>query len=69
VTSYKTGVRTRFLLDDLRTLPGNLKQPGKRLSFLKDFFKFKNVYYDDISLDDPLPFLALFASSGKRILS
>ena len=65
VTDYKVGIKTRFLLDDMRAFPSYMKRSGSRNTFLKDFFKFRGYEYDDISSSDPLPFIVL-AMSGLR---
>lgn len=54
VFTYKTGVKTRWMLGDCRGLIDYLKTE-KRIEVLKDFLKFRGQYYDDISLSDPLP--------------
>jgi len=59
VLTYKTGVRTRWLLGDLRALIDYIK--AGRVEVLKDFFKFKGQHYDDVSFDDPLPTIIEFS--------
>jgi len=54
--TYKTGVKTRWMLGDLRALIDYLRT-DKRMEVLKDFLKL-NGHYDDISLCDPLPTIA-----------
>jgi len=56
VLTYKTGVRTRWMLGDLRALVDYLRT-DKRMEILKDFLKFNGQYYDDVSFDDPIPTL------------
>lgn len=57
VLTYKTGVKTRWMLGDCRALVDYLRT-GKRIEILKDFMKFNGQYYDDISFSDPLPTIA-----------
>jgi len=59
VLTYKTGVRTRWMLGDLRALVDYLRT-DKRMEILKDFLKFNGQYYDDVSFDDPIPTLVEF---------
>jgi len=57
VLTYKTGVKTRWMLGDCRALIDYFRT-GKRMEILKDFLKFNGQYYDDISFGDPLPTIA-----------
>jgi len=57
VLTYKTGVKTRWMLGDLRALVDYLRT-GKRMEILKDFLKFNGQYYDDLSFNDPIPTIA-----------
>ena len=57
VLTYKTGVKTRWMLGDLRALADYLRT-GKRMEILKDFLKFNGQYYDDLSFSDPIPTIA-----------
>jgi len=57
VLTYKTGVKTRWMLGDLRALVDYLRT-GKRMEILKDFLKFNGQYYDDLSFSDPIPTIA-----------
>lgn len=59
VFTYKIGVKTRWMLGDCRGLVSYLKTK-KRMEILKDFFKFNDQYYDDISFDDPFPTIIEF---------
>ena len=54
VFTYKIGVKTRWMLGDLRALIDYIRT-DKRMEIVKDFFKFNGQYYDDISFDDPFP--------------
>jgi len=57
VLTYKTGVKTRWMLGDLRALVDYLRT-GKRMEILKEFLKFNGQYYDDLSFSDPIPTIA-----------
>ena len=59
VLTYNAGVKTRWMLGDLRALIDYIRTE-RRKEILKDFFKFHGQYYDDISLDDPLPSIIEF---------
>ena len=54
VFTYKVGVKTRWILGDLRALIDYIRTE-KRMEILKDFLKFNGQYYDDISFNDPFP--------------
>ena len=54
VFTYKIGVKTRWMLGDLRALIDYIRT-DKRMEIVKDFLKFNEQYYDDISFDDPFP--------------
>lgn len=58
VFNYKTGIKTRWFLADTRTMVDYLIKSDNRYEHLKDFLNFfgKNVFYDDLSFKDPLPF-------------
>lgn len=60
--TYKTGVKTRWMLGDCRGLLDYIRAKRQK-EVLKDFLKFygRDLYYDDISLDDPLPTIAELA--------
>lgn len=55
---YKSGIKCRFLYDDILALKQALREANNKFQcicdFLKSFFD-KNVTYGDISLDDPAP--------------
>jgi len=57
VLTYKTEVKTRWMLGDLRALVDYLRT-NKRMEILKDFLKFNGQYYDDLSFSDPIPTIA-----------
>jgi len=56
VFTYKIGVRTRWMIGDLRALVDYIRTE-KRTKVLKDFFRLNGQYYDDIDLSDPLPII------------
>lgn len=58
VPRFKTGVMTRWIWGDLKTLPQGLKQSGSKLGFLREYVRSFNLRmtYDDFCLKDPLPF-------------
>ena len=60
ILNYKLGVKTRWLLGDIRAFPGNFLRSSKKLKTTFDFINFweKGVTYDDLSLSDPSPFFA-----------
>lgn len=66
VLSYKVGVVTRFLLNDLRAFPSYFRRSHHKLKLLKDYLSFKNKYYDDISIEDPIPTLMLTLNNIRR---
>jgi predicted ATP-grasp superfamily ATP-dependent carboligase len=58
VPGFKTGVMTRWIWGDLKTLPQALRQGNNRLGFLKEYLQLfsRPMIYDDFCLKDPLPF-------------
>jgi len=58
VFNYKTGVRTRWFLGDARAMVDYLLKSNNRYEMLKDFLNVagRDIYYDDISIKDPVPF-------------
>ena len=56
VFTYKIGVKTRWMIGDLRALVDYIRTE-KRTKVLKDFFRLNGQYYDDIDLNDPLPII------------
>lgn len=67
VLNYKVGVKTRFLLNDYRSLISHLKYSDNRSITLKEFLKFyeKGLYYDAFSIEDMLPSI-MFAFKGAK---
>jgi len=70
--NYKTHIKCRWLLGDILSMLSYLRssKPNK-LKMLKEFMKFreKNMFYDDLSKDDPLPTLAEFSMPLSKVLS
>ena len=56
VFTYRIGVKTRWMIGDLRALVDYIRTE-KRTEVLKDFFRLNGQYYDDIDLSDPLPII------------
>lgn len=71
VLNYKVGVKTRFLLNDYRSLMSHFKNSGNRSGTLKEFLKFyeKGTYYDIISIEDILPAAMLAFKSVKEVFN
>jgi len=58
VTEYRIGVKCRLLVpNDLLWLMSSLRYSNKKMEAILEFFKFRNMYYDVISKDDPLPIM------------
>jgi predicted ATP-grasp superfamily ATP-dependent carboligase len=57
VLNYKLGLKSRWLLGDIRSFIDYMINRNCQLSKYKDFFNFldRDTCYDDISLTDPLP--------------
>jgi len=74
VFKYRLGVRTRWVAGMIVGLPAYLKSPA-RWRYLSSFFSVfsRNLYFDDFSFSDPLPFLMEFIKplldvfSGKSL--
>jgi len=58
VPGFKTGVMTRWIWGDLKTLPQALRQGNNRFGFLKEYLQLfsRPMIYDDFCIKDPLPF-------------
>lgn len=70
VLNYKVGVKTRFLINDFRALVSHLRKSDQRLNVLKSFLSIdKNLYYDDLSLSDPLPMLMFFFLEAEKLFT
>lgn len=67
---FKTGVKTRWIWGDIRTLPETFKASEDKLKFIREFMSDfnKNVLYDDFSLDDPLPFMTFGLDSVVKMI-
>lgn len=55
---FRTGVMTRWIWGDLKTLPHALRESRRKYKFLKEYVSLfrKEMVYDDFCLKDPLPF-------------
>ena len=67
VLNYKVGVVTRFFLNDIRTFKSYFKASKNKSELIKSYLKLKGIFYDDISIDDPLPFIVLALKNFKQI--
>ncbi len=67
VPAYEAGVRTRCLWNDTKALPAYLRQPGSRLRTMREFLDFRATKYDDISIRDPLPVIAMVLNIPIRL--
>lgn len=70
VTSFKTGVVTRWMGGDLVALPSRLRRSHQKLRVLSDFMfpATPSTLYDDFTLTDPLPFVAWSADAVYRAI-
>jgi predicted ATP-grasp superfamily ATP-dependent carboligase len=59
VTGYVEGIRTRCLGRDLEAFPSYFRNADNKLKFLLEFLNLSGSRYDDLSITDPLPFLAI----------
>ncbi len=68
VLNYKCGIKARWLLNDLRAIHA-LAKGSTDFTFLRELIRFKeqNLYYDTLSLEDPIPSIA-FIFAGIREL-
>lgn len=67
VTSYAVGVKTRCLWNDIRALPAHLRESNNRPRLLKEFLDFTRTGYDDMSIRDPLPVIAMALNIPIRL--
>jgi predicted ATP-grasp superfamily ATP-dependent carboligase len=60
ISSFKTGVVTRWLGGELAAIPSRLRASDSRIAVLRDFMfpTTPSVLFDDFSFADPLPFAA-----------
>jgi predicted ATP-grasp superfamily ATP-dependent carboligase len=60
VTTFKTGITTRWLGGEIAALPSRLRMATSKQQILRDFLfpDLPTALFDDFSLLDPLPFLA-----------
>jgi len=70
VLNYKLGVKTRFLMNDLRALFSHLRHSNNRIQILKEFlnFHFDGLYDDIISYKDVLPTMFFTCTNVKELL-
>ena len=66
VLNYKLGVKTKFLMNDLRALFSYLKHSNNRVQILKDFSKFDRICDDVISYNDMLPAMFFIYTNIKE---
>lgn len=67
VNEYRIGIKCRLPIpNDLLWLVSSLKYSNKKLQALLEFFKFRNMYDDIISKDDPLPVLGALRASFEH---
>ncbi len=68
VTSFKTGVVTRWIGGELAALPYRLRHAESKRRVLADFFfpPAPAALFDDLSLSDPLPFLVWTLDAVSR---
>lgn len=68
VLDYQLGIKTRWILGDFRVLIDRLWHSKKKLKAIYEFCSFweNNTYYDDFSIQDPIPFFIapLFTLQG-----
>jgi predicted ATP-grasp superfamily ATP-dependent carboligase len=70
VTSFSTGVTTRWIGGDIAALPPRLRGGASKREVLKDFFfpATRATLFDDFSFADPLPFLAWCLDAVSRAM-
>jgi predicted ATP-grasp superfamily ATP-dependent carboligase len=59
VTGCVEGIRTRCFGRDLEAFPSYFRNADNKLKFLLEFLNLSGSRYDDLSITDPLPFLAI----------
>lgn len=68
IKTYKLGVKTRFFFNDIRSIFASIIKT-KNIRLLSEIVKInKNLYYDSLSLEDPLPQLFFLCSGFRQIL-
>ena len=67
VLNYKEGVLCRWLIPgDMLNFYFRLKaERDENIGAFKDFFKFRNLYYDYLDRDDPLPVIGALLTTGR----
>ena len=70
VTTFKAGIRTRWIGGDLRTFLPSLSRSENKLRFISQFCmpKTRSTIYDDLNLNDPLPFCVWFFDAVSKII-
>jgi len=68
VLDYEVGLKTRCLWNDTKALPGYLRLPGSRLRTIREFLDFRATKYDDMSIRDPLPVMAMIFNIPVRLV-
>lgn len=66
--NYKIGVKTRFLMNDLRVLLSPLKHPHNRIQILKDILTFGELSDDIITYRDILPSIFFVHKNVKSLI-
>jgi predicted ATP-grasp superfamily ATP-dependent carboligase len=67
VLDYRLGVRTRFLMNDVRALISQCRCSKSRVKNIKDFFKLEGMHDDILSISDPLPIILYTYTKLKEI--
>ncbi len=68
VLDYRLGVKTRFLMNDVRALISQCRSSKNRVKNIKDFFKLEGIHDDILSIRDPLPILFFTYIKMKQVL-
>ena len=68
VLNYKIGVKTRFLMNDLRALFSHLRHSNNRIQILKEFLNFDGLCDDIIIYEDILPVTFFTYINMKKVL-
>ncbi len=71
VPSFQEGVKSRWVGGDVRTFYPSLKYSDAKVKFIKEYFfpGDRNIFYDDFSLSDPIPFLIWSYDALKKIFT
>lgn len=70
VSSFKEGVQSRWIGGDLRTFYPSFKHSRDKIKYLKNYFfpKDKNIFFDDLSIHDPFPFVVWSYDAIKKVV-